>query len=292
MTRTEDDLEEPGLSSPEGLAARIEGLGDADIEADIIRIGVDRALGQVFETMAGRFLPDRAAGEQAVIEWDLQGPDGSCPHHLTIDGGRCAHAKGRATAPRVTLQASIPTFLRIVAGRLSGLQAFSTGALQVTGDRVLALRQQLWFDVDLSQAEIRISTPSELARLLDGRSDDEIEAGVALNGIDRTLEKVFQGMVDHFLPRRAGRKPAAIEFRIRSTQGDRTYQFVAARGGARYHAGQVERPNVKIHVAFPDFLRMIAGRLHGIKAFAQGKIKVRGNLLLARKIEGWFDRSR
>ncbi|MFW6087277.1 MAG: SCP2 sterol-binding domain-containing protein, partial [Myxococcota bacterium] len=135
----------------------------------------------------------------------------------------------------------------------------------------------------------QIATPGELARLIDGRTDAEIEAGVALNGVDRTLEKVFHGMVEHFRPDRAPRKRSVVEFHIRSEQGDRVYQFVAGPDGAAYHAGPTDESHVRVRVLFPDFLRMVAGKLHGIKAFTQGRVKVRGNLLLARKIHNWFD---
>jgi putative sterol carrier protein len=96
-------------------------------------------------------------------------------------------------------------------------------------------------------------------------------------------------MVAHFLPERAKRKSAVVEFVIRTPDGERTYQFVADRAGARYQSGRVDKPNVKLQMRFPDFLRMAAGRLDSIRAFTQGKVRVRGNLLLARKIPGWFD---
>lgn len=280
------------LSTPEALAEQVDHLNDTDLEAAVVRRGLEDALDEVFGAMATRFLPERTGGQRAVIQWDVHVAGTTHTYGLTLDGAHCSVAKGPASDPRVTLGTDLPAFLRIVAGRLSGLQAFSTGRLQVSGDRVLALRQQMWFDADLSQARIEISTPSELARLIEGRTDEEIEAGVALNGIDRTLEKVFHGMVEHFRPEQASRKRSVVEFHIRSAEGNRTYQFVAAPAGAAYHTGSREKSNVRIHVRFPDFLRMVAGKLHGIKAFTQGRVKVRGNLLLARKIQDWFDMGR
>jgi putative sterol carrier protein len=278
-----------GVSTPDELAELLEGLSDADIAAAVARLGVDETLDEVFRAMAARFLPEQAHGQHAVVQWDVQTPDGIRTYQLHVEPSACAVRRDTETPPHVTLSAPVAVVLRIFAGRLSGLQARSNGHLQVTGDVAMALRQQLWFDADLSRAELSVSTPAELARLLEGRTDAEIEAGIQVTGTDRALERVFQGMVDHFLPAKAGRRPAVVEFHIRTPDGDRTYQFVADRAGARYHDAPQDKPNVRLQMRFPDFLRMAAGRLDAIRAFTHGKVRVRGNILLARKIPGWFD---
>jgi putative sterol carrier protein len=289
-TMTDSDLPmDFGASTPEELAELIEGLNDADITAAVVQLGVDAVLDRVFEAMAGRFIAERAQGLRAVIQWDVHTPEGTRSHQLHVESPTCAARRGGDAPPQVTLAAPVATVLRIFAGRLSGLQARSDGSLEVTGDVAMALRQQLWFDADLSRAELSVSTPGELARLLEGRTDAEIEAGIQVTGTDRALGRVFSGMVAHFLPEKAKRKPAVVEFVIRTPDGERTYQFVADRAGARYHQGRVDKPNVKLQMRFPDFLRMAAGRLDSIRAFTHGKVRVRGNLLLARKIPGWFD---
>jgi putative sterol carrier protein len=290
----DDDLEPGfGVETPEELAELIEGLSEDEIGAAVARVGVDEALDEVFRAMAARFDASRAPGARARIRWDVRPAEGPVRSYLlALENGACTVGEPGGPPPDVALAAPVATFLRLVAGTLSGLQAFSSGGLAVTGDVALALRQQVWFDADMSRAELAISTPSELARLLEGRTDAEIEAGVQVTGTDRALERVFKGMVDHFLTRQAGRKPAVVEFVIATPDGERTYQFVSDRAGARYWEGRRDKPNVKLHVRLPEFLRMVAGRLDGIRAFAQGKVRVRGNLLIARKIPGWFDMSR
>lgn len=279
------------LNTPAELAAAIKGLSDAEITQLIVAIGVDNALTQAFTSMAARFLPERAKGQNASIQWELDTPDGKKVHTITIAGTSCTHTPGALPNPRATIGTSLAKFIRLIAGKLNGLQAYANGELRLTGDTVVAQLQQMWFDVDLKEAKIDISTPSQLKKLLGGRNDAEIEAGVMVTGTDVALDKVFQGMVDHFLPEKAGKKRAVIQFSVRTqNDGDKLYYLSFDSGTCRYSRGQHNDPNVTLMLKLPNFMRLVAGELDGIVALMQGHIKVKGNILLARSLQSWFDR--
>jgi putative sterol carrier protein len=78
---------------------------------------------------------------------------------------------------------------------------------------------------------------------------------------------------------------------VRTTEGDKVYHFTVDGGRASYRRGAAEKPRVTFMTRLPSFLRLVAGELDGIRALAQGRIKVKGNLLLARSFQGWFDTS-
>jgi putative sterol carrier protein len=255
----------------------------------VTQLGVDPALTQAFTSMAARYLPARAKGERALIQWEIDTPEGKKVHCINVDGATCTHTPGAATNPRVTIGVSVANFLRLIAGRLNGLQAYSNGDLRMSGDTVIAQLQQMWFDVDLREAKIDISTPSQLRKLLGGRADAEIEAGVLITGTDNALDKVFQGMVDHFLPEKAGKKRVVIQFSVRTQDGDKTYYLSIDNGACSYSRGQHRDPNVTLMIRLPNFMRLIAGELDGIMALMQGHLKVKGNILLARSLQSWFD---
>jgi len=278
------------VTSPGELAAALDGLSDAEITASIRQLGLDDALHRAFASMAARFVPERARGERAAIQWEIETPDGERVHTLTVDGRRCAHTPGPIPRPHVTIGTSVASFLRLIAGRVHGLQAYADGELRLRGDLVIAQLQQLWFDVDLSGAVIRISTPSQLRKLISGRSEEEIEAAVHVLGPDVALDKVFQGMVDHFLPEKASRRCVVAQFSVRTPQGDKAYHLFAGGGSCRYGRGRHEAPNVTLLLRLPSLLRIAAGELDGVVALVRGQVKVKGNILLARSLQSWFDR--
>jgi putative sterol carrier protein len=140
-------MAELNISTPEELRALIEGKSDEEINATIREIGTDAALDRIFQGMEQAFLPEKAAGQSAVVQWDLTTPDGERTYHVVFENGTCKAAQGPADKARVSLRAAIPDFLRIITGKLSGPTAFFQGKLKVGGDVLFAQTQQSWFRI-------------------------------------------------------------------------------------------------------------------------------------------------
>jgi len=127
------------------LAALIEGRSDEEITRGVEERGVESVLDGIFQGMAEAFLPDKAAGQSAVVQYDVTVAGAPRNYQLRIGGGRCEVVKGRADPPRVTLTLSLPDFLRLVAGKLPPVEAFMTGKLKLQGDVMIATAMQSWF---------------------------------------------------------------------------------------------------------------------------------------------------
>lgn len=127
------------------LAAFLEGHSDDEINTAVAERGVAPLLGQVFAGMASRFHPERAAGQSAVVQWDISTPDGTHSYQLKIADGTCEAKPGAEEPARVTLGMALPDFLRFVAGKLDGMQAFMTGKLRLSGDMMFAQTMATWF---------------------------------------------------------------------------------------------------------------------------------------------------
>ena len=131
-------------SSPEELRALIDGRSDDEINAGPKAGGVEKALDAVFDGMVQAFIPEKAGSQSAVIQYDVNSPDGKLSYQLKVDGGKCSLVKGGGTA-RVTLALSAPDFLRLVTGKLNGQTAFFQGKLKLSGDMMFAQTMQSWF---------------------------------------------------------------------------------------------------------------------------------------------------
>jgi len=108
--------------------------------------GVDGVLDRVFAGMAESFNPDKAAGQQAVVQYEIGGPAGTHEYAMLIADGVCQIEKGRAESPRVTIRVGLGDFLRLITGVANGMQLFMTGKLKVSGDLFFAQTYQSWFD--------------------------------------------------------------------------------------------------------------------------------------------------
>jgi putative sterol carrier protein len=127
------------------LGAAVDGKSDDEINK-AMEGKYEPTCKQVFDGMAKRFLPERAGSESAIIQYDVTAPDGVHTFQLKVAGGKCEIAKGVAGPPRVTLALSFPDFLRLVSGKLNGMQAFFAGKLKLTGDMMFAQTMQGWFN--------------------------------------------------------------------------------------------------------------------------------------------------
>jgi putative sterol carrier protein len=127
------------------LGELIEGRSDEEINTALGAIGVDNVLDQVFAAMQERFQPDRAAGQSAVIGWEITTPEGSHTYRVKVENGTCTVEKGGEGDTRVTLGLTLADFMRFIAGQLDGMQAFMSGKLKLTGDMMFAQTLQAWF---------------------------------------------------------------------------------------------------------------------------------------------------
>jgi len=133
------------IGSRDELAAMIEGKSDDEISAGVAERGTEKVLSQIFDYMAGRFQPERAGNQSAVIGWDITSPEGTHSYQFNVADGACTVVQGNTEPARVTLSMALPDFLRFLTGKLDGMQAFMTGKLKLTGDMMFAQSMQAWF---------------------------------------------------------------------------------------------------------------------------------------------------
>lgn len=127
--------------------AAVAGRSDEEILSWIASIGGTRAfIEDAFVGMREAFLAERAAGQSAVIEWDIKTPDeGVLRYCFVVEDGSCRVEEGGSTDSSVTLELDMANFLRLLIGLLDTRRAVEKGTLGVSGDKVLAGTIREWF---------------------------------------------------------------------------------------------------------------------------------------------------
>jgi putative sterol carrier protein len=127
-----------------------------------------------------------------------------------------------------------------------------------------------------------------LAALIDGRSDEQIVAGIQRRGPEKVLEQIFRGMCDAFIPEKADGESAVIGYEIRVGDDAFAYQLKIAGGKCKMVKGAPGPARTTLVAAIPDFLRVISGKQNPLLALVTGKLKLRGDLLFGRTMQRWF----
>jgi len=90
------------------------------------------------------FMPDKAAGVDAVVQYHLTGDEGG-DWIIKIKDGVCKVTEGVAENPKMTMTADGREFGDILLGKMDGMAAFMQGKLQLKGDLNLAMKLTSFF---------------------------------------------------------------------------------------------------------------------------------------------------
>jgi putative sterol carrier protein len=103
-----------------------------------------RTVREVFDGMPATFIGEKAAGMNAVVQFEITG-EGGGKWYAAIENGELRVVEGEREDASLTLTAAAADYLAISTGRLNGQLAFMTGRLRAKGDLALAMKMQLIF---------------------------------------------------------------------------------------------------------------------------------------------------
>ena len=101
---------------------------------------------KLMESLPKAFLPEKAAGVNATVLFDLTGEKGG-KWGVTIQDQVCTVAPGPLENPKLTLTADAQDVLDIFTGKLDAMRAFMTGKLHMLGDMGLAMKLMNFFSI-------------------------------------------------------------------------------------------------------------------------------------------------
>jgi len=101
-------------------------------------------IAQIFPEMEKHFIPEKANGVNALIQFDLTGGNGGL-FWIKILNNTCQSGTGEISDSDMTIRASADDYWLLVNGELNPIKAFTSGRIKVQGDIGLALKLQSMF---------------------------------------------------------------------------------------------------------------------------------------------------
>ena len=101
-------------------------------------------IAKLMDLMPKAFLPEKAAGVDAVIQYHLQGEQGG-EWVIRIGNGACTVEPGTTEKPSLALTAEAADYLKIISGKLNAMSAFAEGKIKLKGDLALAMKMMNFF---------------------------------------------------------------------------------------------------------------------------------------------------
>jgi putative sterol carrier protein len=104
----------------------------------------DLTIAKLMDLMPKAFVPEKAAGVDAVVQYHLTGAEAG-DWVVTIRNSACTVEQGTAPNPTLTLTADSGDYIDIIAGKLNAMGAFAEGKIKLKGDLALAMKLMNFF---------------------------------------------------------------------------------------------------------------------------------------------------
>jgi putative sterol carrier protein len=102
-----------------------------------------------------------------------------------------------------------------------------------------------------------------------------------------TAKEMLKMMPQVFNSQAAANVNAVIQYDI-----SEPIYHVIKNGTVEVHEGQADNPNVTITVSDSDLVKLLKGELNGMTAFMSGKLKLKGDMMLAQRLASFVDRNK
>lgn len=101
------------------------------------------------------------------------------------------------------------------------------------------------------------------------------------------MKALFAQIEQQFRPDKASGLDATIQFKLTGEQ-DTYYWLQMENSGLNVGEGQADTPRMTLIADADDFAAVVSGKTNAMQAFMSGKLKVKGDMSLAMKLQSIF----
>jgi putative sterol carrier protein len=111
-----------------------------------------------------------------------------------------------------------------------------------------------------------------------------------MSEVQMTPDQIVEAMPEYLVPEKAGTTKAMIQFDLSGDQAGKWWVRIHD-GEAESGRGEPGEPaNLTLLADSGDWVKIMTGQLDGTAAFMQGKLKIKGDMGLAIKMQSMFRR--
>lgn len=174
--------------------------------------------------------------------------------------------------PDITIKMDDDTFVKLSEGKLDGMKAFLEGKLKISGNVMLAMKLELLFKL---QDDVVLAD-----------HHDHTKAAEIFKNYEKHANKF---PADHF--QRITDKNFLFVIKCTTHGTLENFMIDYSQFPIKVETASNKRPDITIKMDDDIFVKLSEGKLDGMKAFLEGKLKISGDYMLAMKLELLFKRS-
>jgi hypothetical protein len=288
-------LDLTGLDAAE-VASLVAALSDEALRKALEGDAREPALDEVFRRFPEFVDRGRVEATDLLIEWRIarRGRGRADRYLVELRNGDCRAGRDLPGEPGVTFALEAGDLLKLVTANASAQIMVVTGRMKVDGDPDLATQVASFFRVAGGPSSLDVDPSSvdalELARAIASARDGDLRE--ALRGPFREviIGEVFRRFPEYLDPSAAKDVDAVLKWKIGGRadgQHDR-WMVELCDGGCTTGRELEAEPRVTFVLGAAEFLKLVTGNANPIGMFLSGKLRVKGDLMLAASLPRIF----
>jgi NAD(P)-dependent dehydrogenase (short-subunit alcohol dehydrogenase family)/putative sterol carrier protein/acyl dehydratase len=213
----------------------------------------------VFEKIVEVFLPEKAKGWKATVQFDISGD----PHTLYVEGDKAEYKAEKASSPDCIITTDTESMLAMAKGETDATKLYMKGKIKANKMPVFMKVGQV-FDLNAIPGMLKPAVTETTPTTPVG---------------EQTLSGMFLKLKDVFVPENAGGFSGLIQFMIKGVDAPHQALYVE-NGNVEIKAEKGEKPKLTVRTDEETINALFKGELDATKAVMSGKIKADHTSLL------------